>query len=180
MKTNAFIAGKKVILRTLCLKDAQGPYLAWFNDEEVCRYNRHHAFAYYQHQAENYIRKSADSRNELVLAIVAKNGKNHIGNIALQKIDFLSRNAEFSIIIGDKNYWGKGYAREAAQLLIGHGFSQLNLHRIYCATTADNLAMQKLAFSVGMKKEGCRRQAALKSGRYIDVLEYGLLKGWLK
>ncbi len=177
MKTNAFIAGKRIILRTLRLKDAQGPYVSWLNDAAVCRYNRHHVYPYYKHQAEKYIQKAADSREELVLAIITKPGAKHIGNIALQKIDLLSRNAEFSIILGDKKYWGKGYAKEAMQLILKHGFFQMNLHRIYCATSIDNLGMQRLALSVGMKKEGRRRQAAFKSGRYIDILEYGLLRG---
>lgn len=176
MKTHAFIVGKRVILRTLCLKDVAGPYLSWFNDAEVCRYNQHHVFAYYKHQAQEYIRKSISSRSELVLAIVTKRGARHIGNIALQRIDLISRNAQFSIILGDKKYWGKGYAKEAMRLLLKHGFTQMNLHRIYCATTVDNIAMQKLALSVGMKREGLRRQAAFKSGRYVDVVEYGLLR----
>jgi RimJ/RimL family protein N-acetyltransferase len=56
----------------------------------------------------------------------------------------------------------------------------MNLHRIYCATTADNVAMQNLAISVGMKKEGRRREAAFKDNRYIDVMEYGLLRNKMK
>jgi len=176
MNTNSFIVGKRVILRTLCIKDVKGPYVSWFNDEVVCRYNQHHVFAYDKSQAEEYIRKATASRSELVLAINTKRGAKHIGNIALQKIDLVSRNAMVSIVLGDKGYWGKGYAKEALILLLEHGFFQMNLHRIYCGTTAENIAMQKLALSVGMKKEGRRRDAAFKAGRYVDMLEYGLLK----
>ena len=52
----------------------------------------------------------------------------------------------------------------------------MNLHRIYCGTSSENIPMQELALSVGMKKEGRRRQAAFKAGRYLDIIEYGLLK----
>jgi RimJ/RimL family protein N-acetyltransferase len=176
MNMNSFIVGKRVILRTLCIKDVKGPYVSWFNDEVVCRYNQHHVFAYDKSQAEEYIRKATASRNELVLAINTKRGAKHIGNIALQKIDLVSRNAMVSIVLGDKDYWGKGYAKEAMLLLLEHGFSQMNLHRICCGTAADNVAMQNLAISVGMKKEGRRREAAFKAGRYVDIMEYGLLK----
>jgi RimJ/RimL family protein N-acetyltransferase len=81
-----------------------------------------------------------------------------------------------SIVLGDKDYWGKGYAKEAMQLLLEHGFFQMNLHRICCGTAADNVTMQNLAISVGMKKEGRRREAAFKTGSYVDIIEYGLLK----
>jgi len=175
MKTYRFIIGKKIVLRTLCLKDAQGPYVGWFNDETVCRYNQHHAFTYSKKKAEEYIRKTMRSRNELVLAITTKKSARHIGNIALQQIDLINRNAQLSIILGDKNYWAKGCGKEAVELLLRHGFSQLNLHRIYCATAENNIPMQKLALSVGMKREGKRREAAFKSGSYLNVIEYGLL-----
>ncbi len=36
MNMNSFIVGKRVILRTLCIKDVKGPYVSWFNDEVVC------------------------------------------------------------------------------------------------------------------------------------------------
>ena len=176
MNMNSFIVGKRVILRTLCIKDVKGPYVSWFNDEVVCRYNQHHVFAYDKSQAEEYIRKATASRSELVLAINTKRGAKHIGNIALQGIDLVSRNAMVSIVLGDKDYWGKGYAKEAMQLLLEHGFSQMNLHRICCGTAADNVTMQNLAISVGMKKEGRRREAAFKTGSYVDIIEYGLLK----
>lgn len=176
MKISAFIIGNKVALRTLCPKDVAGPYSGWFNDAEVCRYNFHHRFPYYQKQAARYIEEVIKSRNDLVLAVVTKKTGVHIGNISLQKIDHINRTAEFAIIIGDKRYWGKGYAGEAARLLIKHGFQELNLNRIYCGTSSENLSMQKLAISLGMKREGRRRQAVFKAGRYSDMLEYGLLR----
>jgi RimJ/RimL family protein N-acetyltransferase len=112
----------------------------------------------------------------LVLAIVAKDTDAHVGNISLQNIDLVSRNAEYAIVIGDKNYWGKGVAGEASRLLIAHGFNALNLHRIYCGTSSTNTAMQKLAAKLGMKEEGRRREALYKNGAYADVIEYGLLR----
>jgi RimJ/RimL family protein N-acetyltransferase len=175
MKTD-FIAGNRVILRTISIADLKGPYVGWFNDEAVCRYNSHHVFPYHEKQAKRYIERVVSSRDELVLAIVTKRSRAHIGNISLQKLDPVGRSAEFAIIVGDKKYWGKGYASEAARLIIAHGFEQMNLNRIYCGTSAWNVPMQRLALSMGMKREGRRRQAIFKHGRYADMLEYGLLR----
>lgn len=77
---------------------------------------------------------------------------------------------------GDKTCWGKGYGKEAARLICEHGFQALNLHRISCGTLDNNTAMSKLAESLGMVEEGRRRQAAYKHGRYVDIIEYGVLK----
>jgi RimJ/RimL family protein N-acetyltransferase len=65
---------------------------------------------------------------------------------------------------------------EAGTLLINHAFKSLNLHRIYCGTSSDNIAMQKLAIKLGMAQEGLRKEAIYKNGNYSDILEYGLLK----
>ena len=37
--------------------------------------------------------------------------------------------------------------------------------------------MQRLALYLGMKEEGRRREAAFKDGRYVDLIEYGILAG---
>lgn len=174
--TGVFIIGNRVKLRALREKDTEGPYVQWFNDAEVCKYNSHHIYPYTKSDGKEYIEKVRKSKDMIALAIVTKKGGRHIGNISLQNINPISKSAEFAIIIGDKDYWGKGYAKEAANLLVDHGFSQMNLNRIYCGTTSENVPMQRLAKFLGMKKEGLRRKAAFKNNKYVDILEYGVLK----
>jgi ribosomal-protein-alanine N-acetyltransferase len=171
-----FLIGERLYLRPLIEADAQGPYADWFNDQEVCRGNSHHVFPYTPEAALAYIRHAAQTHDELILAIVLREDDRHIGNIALQSIHPIYRSAEFSIVIGDKAAWGKGYGREAGRLLCHHGFAALNLNRIACGTFDDNVAMQRLALALGMKEEGRRRQAAFKQGRYVDVIEFGVLR----
>lgn len=142
-----FLIGDKIYLRGLEIKDLESNYIQWLNDEEVCKYNSHHVFPYYRENAEQYIKDTFNSRKALVLGIILIDNDLHIGNIALQDINYINRSAEFAILMGDKDYWGKGYSKEAAFLIIQHGFMALNLHRIYCGTSSDNLPMQKLALS---------------------------------
>jgi len=176
---NRFLIGKNVYLRGLSKEDLEGNYITWLNDGEVCAYSSHHVFPYSKESAETYIKSTSDSRAALVLAMVLKENDLHIGNIALQNIDYINRSAEFAILLGEKDYWGRGYSKEAAIMLVKHGFTELNLHRIYCGTTTENIAMKKLATSLGMVEEGRRRNASFKRGRYIDIIEYGLLKAEL-
>lgn len=171
-----FLTGERITLRPLIEADADGPYVSWFNDAAVCQGNSHHIYPYHREQALTYIRQTAQGRDTLVLAVVLRADGRHIGNIALQSIHPVNRTAELSIVLGDKSAWGKGYGLEAAQLLVAHGFLALNLHRIGCGTFHENIAMQKLAHSLGMKEEGRRRQGAFKDGRYLDIVEFGLLR----
>jgi RimJ/RimL family protein N-acetyltransferase len=172
----SFLTGERIYLRGLEAADASGPYLTWFNDEEACRGNSHHIFPYYREDAEAYIRRARESRADLVLAIVLRENDCHIGNIALQGIQQTNRSAEFAIVIGDRQAWGRGLGKEAARLLCDHGFDAMNLNRIHCGTLETNDAMRRLAASLGMEEEGRRRQAVFKGGRYLDVIEYGVLR----
>ena len=94
----------------------------------------------------------------------------------MQAINWVSGSAEFAILLGDKSYWKKNVGFEAAKLIVEYGFKRLNLHRIYCGTSAENIGMQKLAAKLNMTEEGRRRGAMFKDGKYIDMLEYGVLK----
>lgn len=171
-----FLTGQNIDLRTLCMEDVEGDYPTWFNDEEINIYNEHHIFPYTKENASKYIKDCANCNNKLVLAIEHKQEHKHIGNVSLQNIHFINRSAEFAIIIGNKDFHGKGYGKEAGNLILKHGFISLNLNRIYCGTSVYNIAMQKLALYLGMKEEGRRRQAIYKDGKYVDVLDYAVLK----
>ena len=92
------------------------------------------------------------------------------------RLDFVSRSAEFAIVIGAKDCWGKGHSKEAARLLLDHAFFTLNLNRVYCGTFETNVAMKKLAEYLAMQVEGRRRQSVFKQNRYVDVIEYGVLR----
>lgn len=174
MKT-PFLTGKNIYLRPLEEKDIEGNYVAWLNDSEVCNYNAHHVFPYTYEGAKNYIRTVSKSPSAIVLAIVIKENNMHIGNISLQDINYINRSAEFAILIGEKKYWGRGYSKEAAYLIVNHGFQEINLHRIHCGTSAKNIPMQKLANFLGMTEEGRRREAMFKHKRFVDMIVYGLL-----
>jgi RimJ/RimL family protein N-acetyltransferase len=176
-KPTPFLVGEKVYLRSLVEADADGAYASWFNDDEVCFGNSHHVFPYTFESALGYIRHSRETRNNLILAIVFSEDDRHIGNIALQDIHSTYHTANFSILIGDKSVWGKGVGKEAGRLICDHGFRAMNLHRIACGTFENNFAMQRLAVYLGMVKEGVRRKAVFKNGSYLDIIEYGVLRG---
>lgn len=168
----AFLESDRVALRPLCEADADGPYVGWFNDPEVCRWNSHHALPYTRAMALEYI-AAVQGGPELVLAITIDGA--HVGNVSLQDVSALHRTADFAIVVGDRSAWGTGVGTEAARLIVDHGFTAMNLHRITAATFAENDAMRRLAEKLGMQHEGTRRSALFKHGRYHDVVEFGVL-----
>ena len=170
------VESKDLYLRPLKTEDAEGNYPHWLNDKEVCKYNSHSDILYTKEMALEYIKKVNFGDTDKVFAIICKESERHIGNISLQHICKKNNNAEFAILIGEKSYYKKGYAKQAGKILLSYGFEELKLHRIYCGTSKFNIPMIKLAQFLGMKKEGQRTEAFWKNGEYVDIIEFGILK----
>lgn len=175
MVKGSFLTGELIYLRPLLKSDIEGGYKNWLNDQEVTQYNSHGRFPMTIEKLESYINSSNNTANLIVLAVIDVHTNMHIGNISLQSINWIDRNAEIAFLLGEKSYWGKGVMLEAGSVLIKHAFKALNLHRIYCATSSVNSGMQKLALKLGMTKEGIRKEAIYKNGEYHDIIEFGII-----
>jgi RimJ/RimL family protein N-acetyltransferase len=175
LSKDVFLEGKNLILRPLKVMDVEGNYKYWLNNQEVVQYNSHGRFPQTVEKLLNYINTIQNSNSDLILAVLDKSIDKHIGNISLQSINWVDRNAEIAFLLGEIDYMGKGVMFEAGKLLIQHGFNSLNLHRIYCGTSSDNIGMQKLALKLGMFQEGIRKESIFKKGKYFDIIEYGIL-----
>jgi len=174
--SHPFLQGQSIHLRAIEQSDLTPNYLGWLNDESVCSGNSHAVFPNSQKKMLDYFETTRKTNSEIALAIVSNATNRHIGNVSLQNIDWISRSAAFAILIGDKDYWSKGIGLETGRLMLNYAFQRLNLNRVYCGTYVNNTAMQKLALCLHMQKEGIRRQAAYKAGRYLDIVEYGVLR----
>src|SRR4030043_948727 len=106
-----------VYLRSLEVSDLERTW-KWHNDaglyEMLCS-----PFRYVSHAAEEQWirRKTAYSQTEIRLAICLKQGDQHIGNIHLTNIDWVSRHACVGIFIGEAKHWSNGYGQQAMRVL---------------------------------------------------------------
>lgn len=175
MRAVYFFQTERLGIRMLSEDDIEW-YSEWFNDKEVCKFNSHHRYTYSTESIKEYVQQLTDNQTMLVFALIELKTGIHIGNISLQEINYVDRNAELAFLIGEKDYWGKGYAQEAALEIIHHAFFELNLHRLYLGTADNNVGMQKLAKKLGFTEEGRRKDALYKTGAYHDLIEYGLIK----
>jgi RimJ/RimL family protein N-acetyltransferase len=98
-----------------------------------------------------------------------------IGSAGLRDIDPEHLQAELGFWIG-KEWWGQGYAREAAEAVIQFGFESLGLNRICAHHMARNPAAGKVLQALGMRQEGLLRQRVRKWGVYEDVVLYAVVR----
>lgn len=121
-------------------------------------------------------RRCAYSMNEVNLAVCLTGTNEHIGNIYLRGIDWVTRHAEFHIFLGAQEQRGHGYGKAATRLALNHAFDDLGLLRVFLFVLASNEFAQRLYLRCGFKLEGRLRGHAFKQGQPEDVLVMGLLK----
>lgn len=173
---HTFITGERIYLRVLERDDLKGNMFQWANDSEVTEYMIMGALPNAMAKLEAEYEQLSKSDRDVVLAIVDKGSDKHIGNVGLYLINHISRIGEFRIIIGEKEYWGKGYGTEAARLVINYGFDKLNLNCIFLGVNAEHAAAIKSYEKAGFKKECTMRQLIYRNGRYYDAVRMSILR----
>ncbi len=175
MLKNPFLTGEKIYLSPLTIDDISQDYVSWLNDIEVCKHNSHATFPNTTAKTLSYIASIEKSMTEIVFTIRWKENNDHVGNVSLQKINWINRSGEIAILIGKKKYWNKGVGSEAYKLLIDYGFNTLNLNRISSGLMISNYGMIKICEKNQMEKEVVMREFLYKNGKYIDAVIYSIL-----
>ena len=112
--------------------------------------------------------------NPLAYAVVLKAGNRMIGHVVFHEV-FNSFTFEIGWVF-HPDYYGHGYATEAAHKVLEYGFSILNLHRIVSFCHVDNISSWKLMHRLGMRREGHFKKVILREGKWIDEYFYAILK----
>ena len=75
-----------------------------------------------------------------------------------------------------KEYWGRGYATEAAKAIVDVAFKLSDIMRVSADALMTNPASSRVLEKIGMKFEGCLRMKFLRNGAYGDLNTYSILK----
>jgi len=176
IKPEDFLAGKKVFLRLVTIKDCTQRYVSWLNDPKVNQYLETRWSNQTIETVREFVNTMINSPDNYLFAIIENKNGTHIGNIKLGPINSHHSFADVSYFIGERSMWGKGYATEAVQLITQFGFKKLRLHRLQAGIYASHVASKRVLEKVGYKFE-CSRKAQLKGANgWEDHLLYGLLR----
>lgn len=73
------------------------------------------------------------------------------------------------------DHWGKGYATEAASVMIRFAFEELKLHKLEANHLERNDMSKRVLEKLGFQYEGMPRETYLKGDKYENLKLYGLL-----
>jgi len=166
--------GNQVYLRILELSDIVTTQ-RWINDPEISEIMGYLPVKSLKQQ-EQWYQTLVNDNTRYVFAICLREKDQHIGNVALGNIDYVNRNAMFSIFIYDKQYRGRGLGLEATHLILDFAFDRLNLHKVYLRTSEEFAAAIKMYEKMGFVKEGVMREQSYFAGKYRDKILYSMLE----
>ncbi|UCE92221.1 MAG: GNAT family N-acetyltransferase [Methanobacteriota archaeon] len=151
-------------------------YHRWVNDPDVVDMLGFPDFHFPREREEKWIEEQQDMcRAERGFTILTRKGK-AIGNIALMEIDFVSGSAILGIMIGEKDYWDRGYGADAINTALRVAFEEMGLRRV--SLTAVDLNERALACyeKCGFVAEGRDREAKFHRGEYRDFVRMSILR----
>jgi len=99
-----------------------------------------------------------------------------IGQCGLRNFNETDRTCELGIAIGDREYWGRGYGRDAVLLLLNYAFRVRNLRKVSLRTNGNNERAIRAYRACGFIEEGRLRRHVWSDGAYIDLVHMGVLR----
>lgn len=120
-------------------------------------------------EEDEFIRKNKCNINgSLNFAIEDLESSKLIGSCGLADIDLVSRHAKLGIMIGDKEYWNKGYGKDIIRTLLSIAFNQIGLNKVKLGVFEYNKRAIKCYEKVGFKIVGVEKEDIYRNGRYYD------------
>lgn len=110
----------------------------------------------------------------LRLAAGLKGSRDVVGDFSLWRTSAEHNQAEIGFVVHPDHH-GKGYATEAASVLLRIGFEEARFHRIVGRCDARNDASARLMERLGMRREAHLRENEFVKGEWTDELVYAIL-----
>lgn len=122
-------------------------------------------------EEEQWVKSQKGSKNgDYNFAIEDIETHKYIGGCGIQEVNWLARVAVVGIMIGDKDYWGKGYGTDAMKALMNFVFNNMNISKIRLNVFSFNTRAIKCYEKCGFKVEGVLKNELFKDGKYYDEI----------
>ncbi|MCO6000245.1 GNAT family N-acetyltransferase [Actinoallomurus rhizosphaericola] len=116
-----------------------------------------------------------DENGELQLAVVLPESGTLIGDVVLMWTSREHRQGEVGYVF-HPDHGGRGYATEAAEVMLRLGFEGLGLHRLVGRLDGRNTASARVLERLGMRREAHLIQNEIVKGEWTDEVIYAMLE----
>jgi diamine N-acetyltransferase len=169
-----FLVGERVYLRAL-IRDDLPLIQKWSNDPEIRRLTGQ-VQPTHQVEIEKSFEKLGSDEDRVWFIVALKDGDRAIGEAGLLRMFPAWRTTDLSLIIGEKDEWGKGYGTKAIDLLLDYAFGYRNFHRVAVGVVGFNERALQFYEKVGFRREGIQRDGYYYNYEYSDFVMMAVLE----
>jgi len=148
---NVFMESERFFLRTLIEDDVNARYLEWINGSDKSQYINYTNQNRTVDEVSTFVTERVNSDTVLFLGIFVRESGEHIGNIKYEPIDFKKSYAIMGILIGKKNWRGRGVAAEVIKASSMWLHNKYGIKQIILGVNTGNIwaikAYEKVGFS---------------------------------
>lgn len=150
--------------------------IKWHNDDEIWDMVGSPKYFVSKEYEKKWVDDAIWGKGGIKLGVCLKETDELIGFCSIIDIDWINRTAQWSSMIGAKQYWGQGLASEARMLILDFAFRERGFNRVWAVILEDNIASIKMCEKCGYKKEGLLRQSIYKNGEYKNQVVMSILR----
>ena len=140
-----------IYLRPLTEGDFNDSYLAWFRDPHVTRFLDARSIS--RTDAIDHLQRGRVASAWQLHAICLMADDRHIGNLKIGPVHWGHMISDLVTVIGERDAWGRGYAREAIKLGVDIAFGKLNIRKLSASIDSRNLGSIKAYTAAGFHIE---------------------------
>jgi len=169
------IRGEKVDLVAISM-DYLPLYKKWISDPEATDMLGDTKFPISMEQERQWVEEQLSQREfARTFTVLTRKGE-PIGNVGFNEINYQTRRAIIGILIGEKNFWDKGYGTDAMRTLMRFGFEELGMVKLELGVHSLNKRAIACYKKCGFVVEGVQRRHDFYKGHYCDGLRMGILR----
>lgn len=166
------IIGQKCRLIPLQKSDAAN-WAKWYNDIHISLPESNVYDVLSLANTQGWVEYNIKNK-DLVFTIMENTSKIAVGKIELE-IDSENNCGTFGIIIGERDFWGKGLGKEATSLILDFAFNTKGLKNIMLGVYAFNKRAINMYRQIGFKEIGRKREYQLVGGKRFDMIYMDML-----
>lgn len=168
------IEGERLYLSPMTLDDIP-KYVKWLNDRKVTD-GIHATFRMTNELTEKAWVEKIMEKGDYTFGIVKKENNELIGNCGLMNYSPIDGKCTIGIFIGDEENRGRGYGKEAINMLLEYGFNVLRCHNINLDVFDFNEQAIACYKKIGFKEYGRRHECYYLDGKWHDELSMEILE----
>lgn len=164
---------ERLLLKRLTTDHLSDNYVSWLNDHEVNKYLETRG-NYSIEKLKSFL-IDQEKKDIFFWAIHLKDSHKHIGNIKIDPINLVDNSGEYGILMGSKENWGKGYAKEASQGIVEFCFKVISLKKINLGVIENNESAVSLYNKLGFEIYQVIQNYGCYNGKDSNLIRMTLL-----